>query len=123
MKQAPTRSEGHPQGFWRVHSARRWLISTAETIGLVAGFLIAFGLVPQVLKVWRLKDAREISLTFIAVTIVGTALWLVYGIELGLLSVMVWNGINLVLQSALLAVKLKYGMGRDGAEAAHVTVP
>lgn len=99
------------------------MISTAETIGLVAGFLIAFGLVPQVLKVWRLKDAREISLTFIAVTIVGTALWLVYGIELGLLSVMVWNGINLVLQSALLAVKLKYGMGRDGAEAAHVTVP
>ena len=99
------------------------MISTAEAIGLVAGFLIAFGLVPQVLKVWRLKDAREISLTFIAVTIVGTALWLVYGIELGLLSVMVWNGINLVLQSALLAVKLKYGMGGDGAEAARVTVP
>lgn len=99
------------------------MVSAAEAIGLVAGFLIAFGLVPQVLKVWRLKDAREISLMFVLVTIAGTALWLVYGLRLGLLSVMVWNGVNLVLQSALLAVKLKYGMGRESSAALPVRQP
>ncbi len=91
---------------------RRQLVSETEAVGMVAGFLIAFGLVPQVLRVWRLRDAREISLVFILVTIGGTTLWLVYGMQLGLLSVMVWNGVNLVLQLTLLAVKLKYGMGQ-----------
>ena len=93
------------------------MVSTPEAIGLVAGFLIAFGLVPQVLRVWRLKDAREISLMFVVVTMSGTVLWLVYGMLLGLLSVIVWNGANLVLQSALLVVKLRYGMGREAGSA------
>jgi MtN3 and saliva related transmembrane protein len=91
------------------------MVSTAEAAGLVAGFLIALALVPQIVRVWRLKDAREISLTFNLLTMAGTVLWFVYGAMLGLFSVMLWNGVNLVLQSGLLAVKLKYGMGRDGA--------
>jgi MtN3 and saliva related transmembrane protein len=89
------------------------LVSAAEAIGLVAGFFIALGLVPQVLRVWRLKDAREISLAFVLLTIGGTALWLDYGVMLGLVSVILWNGINLILQLSLLAVKLKYGMKDD----------
>ncbi|HKT21677.1 MAG TPA: PQ-loop domain-containing transporter [Nitrososphaerales archaeon] len=91
------------------------MVSETEAIGMVAGFLIAFGLVPQVLRVWRLRDAREISLLFILVTIGGTVLWLVYGMRLGLLSVLIWNSVNLVLQLTLLAVKLKYGMGGAGS--------
>ena len=76
--------------------------------------MIALGLVPQILRVWRLKDAQEISLTFNLLSLGGTLLWFVYGIVLGLLSVIVWNGTNVVLLALLLAVKLKYGMGRQG---------
>jgi MtN3 and saliva related transmembrane protein len=86
------------------------LIPTSEAIGLTAGFLIAAGLVPQVVKVWRLKDAQEISLAYNLLTLGGTFIWLVYGSLLGLLSVIIWNGVNLVLLLALLTVKLKYGM-------------
>jgi len=88
------------------------LISGAELIGLAAGFLVAFGLVPQILRVWKLKDAQQISLTFNLLQLGGTALWLAYGLLLGLLSVVVWNGANLVLLAMLLTVKLKYGMDR-----------
>lgn len=90
------------------------MVSNAEAIGLLAGLLIALALVPQIVRVWRLRDAREISLTFNLLTMSGTVLWFFYGVMLGLFSVMLWNGVNLVLQSTLLAVKLKYGMGRDG---------
>ena len=86
------------------------MVTPAEGFGLAGGFFIALGLVPQVIRVWRMKDAREISLTFVLLTMAGTLLWLVYGVLLGLLSVMLWNGINFGLQSALLAVKLRYGM-------------
>lgn len=88
------------------------MIPLYEAIGLIAGFLIALGLVPQVVRVWRLKDAREISLSFNLLSLAGTGLWFVYGLMLGLVSVILWNGTNLVLLTALLAVKLKYGMGK-----------
>ena len=89
------------------------MVSGAEALGLAAGFLVAFGYLPQVLRVWRLKDAQQISLTFNLMTIGGTALWFAYGWFLGLLSVILWNGVNLVLLLSLLVVKLKYGMRRS----------
>ena len=88
----------------------------ATVVGLVAGFLVAVGLVPQILKVWKLKDAQEISLTFNLLSLSGTVLWFVYGLALGLLSVIVWNGTNVVLLIILLSVKLKYGMSRGPGE-------
>jgi MtN3 and saliva related transmembrane protein len=88
------------------------MTSYTEIIGLSAGFLIAFGLVPQVLRVWRLRDAQEISLTFNLLSVGGTALWFTYGLSLGLLSVIIWNGVNLILYVSLLAVKLKLGLSK-----------
>jgi MtN3 and saliva related transmembrane protein len=89
---------------------RRQLAQYAEYIGLAAGLLIALGWIPQVVRVWRMKDAQEISLTFNFLFLGGTILWLAYGLVLGLLSVILWNGVNLVLLAALLTVKLRYGM-------------
>lgn len=86
------------------------MTSDAELVGLAAGLLVAFGLVPQVVRVWRMKDAHQISLGFNLITIGGIALWLAYGVLLGLLSVILWNAVNLVLYLSLLVVKLKYGM-------------
>lgn len=94
------------------------MISFVEVLGLAAGFLVSLGLVPQILRVWRLRDAKEISLPFNVLSLGGTVLWLTYGLTLGLLSVMVWNGVNCVLYVILLSVKLKYGMGPSVAAAA-----
>jgi MtN3 and saliva related transmembrane protein len=89
------------------------LVAAVEGLGLIAGLLISAGFVPQIIRVWKLKDAQEISLTFNLLNLSGTVLWLGYGLLQGLLAVEVWNGVNTVLVAGLLAVKLKYGMGRD----------
>ena len=88
------------------------MVSVPEAIGLAAGFLVALGLVPQVYRVWKLRDAQEISLSFNLLSLSGTSLWFIYGVVLNLLSVIVWNSVNLVLLCALLLVKLRYGMGK-----------
>jgi MtN3 and saliva related transmembrane protein len=88
------------------------MVAIAEILGLAAGFLVSLGLVPQILRVWKLGDAREISLPFNLLSLGGTVLWLAYGLLLGLFSVMLWNGVNCVLYLILLLVKLRYGMGR-----------
>jgi len=74
---------------------------------------VALGLVPQILRVWRLKSAQEISLPFSLLFLVGTMLWLAYGLFLGLVSVIVWNGANSALLILLLTMKLKFGMGHS----------
>jgi MtN3 and saliva related transmembrane protein len=89
------------------------MVAFVEALGLAAGFLVSLGLVPQILRVWRLRDAQEISLPFNLLSLGGTVLWLTYGLLLGLLAVILWNGVNCVLYVVLLSVKLKYGMDRD----------
>jgi MtN3 and saliva related transmembrane protein len=96
------------------------MVALVEALGLAAGFLVSLGLVPQILRIWRLKDAREISLPFNLLSLAGTVLWLIYGLVQGLLSVVVWNGVNCVLYLILLSVKLRYGMGRaDSSESSE----
>jgi MtN3 and saliva related transmembrane protein len=99
------------------------MVSYTEVVGLAAGFLVAFGWVPQVLRVWRLRDAQEISLAFNLLSLGGTALWLAYGLFLGLLSVIIWNGVNLILLASLLLVKLKFGMGRAVPKSGTTSTP
>ena len=71
---------------------------------------VALGLVPQILRVWKLRSAQEISLSFNLLFLIGTTLWLAYGLFLGLASVILWNGANDVLLILLLTMKLNYGM-------------
>ena len=84
-------------------------MSLTEYIGLMAGFLITCSFVPQIMRVIRLKSAREISVLFTSLTLLGMALWLTYGIKHGLIPIMLWNIIGMVLIIILLYAKIKYG--------------
>jgi len=86
------------------------MIAITEALGLAAGFFVSLGLVPQIVRVLKLRDARQISLPFNLLSLGGTVLWLTYGILLGLLAVTFWNGVNCILYIILLSVKFKYGM-------------
>ena len=81
----------------------------AESFGFVAGALVTCSLIPQLVRVFKLKSAREISLLFTSLLLMGITLWLVYGIYFGLLPVILWNAVGIVLASILLGAKLKYG--------------
>jgi len=84
-------------------------LNMAEYVGYVAGLLVTFALVPQIIRVYKLKSAREISLIFNTAMLLGLILWLVYGILLGLVPIIIWNIIGGMLASLLLIAKLKYG--------------
>ena len=81
-----------------------------EILGWVAGAIVTTSLIPQIIRVFKLKSAREISLVFTTLMFAGILLWLGYGIALGYLPVIVWNAIGTVLTAMLLAAKLRYGM-------------
>ena len=84
-------------------------MSSIEYLGIVAGLLTTFAVIPQIIRVYKLKSAREISLLFNTSMLLGIITWLIYGIVQGLFSLIIWNSIGIVLNSWLLFTKLKYG--------------
>jgi MtN3 and saliva related transmembrane protein len=84
-------------------------LSSAEYLGLAAGLLTTFAVIPQIIRVYKLKSAREISLLFNTSMLLGIITWLVYGIVQGLISLIIWNSIGIVLNGWLLFAKVKFG--------------
>ena len=77
-------------------------------LGLAAGTLTTLAFVPQVIKVWRTRAARDISLSTFAALAVGIVLWLAYGVLIGDLPLVAANGVTLGLVAAVLWGKLKF---------------
>lgn len=87
-------------------------MSAQEILGFIAGLLVTLALVPQLIKIFRLKSAVEISLPFTILLLVGMFLWLGYGILFQLIPVIFWNAVGVGLVATLLFGKLKYGTRR-----------
>jgi MtN3 and saliva related transmembrane protein len=83
-------------------------VTAADALGLLAGVLTTLAFVPQVIRVWRTRSARDLSLASFAIFTVGVALWLAYGIAIGALPVIVANAVTLVLAGAILVMKLVF---------------
>ena len=78
-------------------------------IGYAAGFLTTVAFIPQVVKIWKAKSAKDVSLpTFVAFTI-GVSLWLAYGILNQEMPIVVWNAVTLILAGAILVMKIRFG--------------
>jgi len=80
-----------------------------DVIGLVAGLLTTVSLVPQVMKIWKTRSAKDVSRKMFIAFCTGVALWLVYGILQREIPIILWNAVTLMLGLAILAMKLKFG--------------
>jgi MtN3 and saliva related transmembrane protein len=80
-----------------------------QTVGLVAGAFIAVSFVPQILKLFKLKSAKEISLPFSFLQLFGGIMFLIYGVLLSLPALIITNVVNTILVCLILYAKFKYG--------------
>jgi MtN3 and saliva related transmembrane protein len=80
-----------------------------NVLGFVAGVLTTAAFIPQVLKIWKTRSARDISLGMYTAFTSGVVLWLAYGLALGSMPIIVANVFTLVLALAVLVMKLRYG--------------
>ena len=86
-----------------------------DLIGYAAAFCTTSAYVPQVLRVWRTRSTRDISLRMFLVLVTGLSLWLTYGLWKGELPIVIANSITLTLAGTILFFKLRY---RDQGQAA-----
>jgi len=63
---------------------------------------------PQIVKIWRERDASSVSLRMYVVTVTGFALWTVYGVMRGGWPIVVANSVCLVLSATILVLKWRF---------------
>jgi MtN3 and saliva related transmembrane protein len=84
-----------------------------EIVGFMAGTLTTLCWAPQALKLIRSRDGRSISLITQATFVIGCALWLVYGVLLGSVSIILFNVITIALNTLIIVLKLRFDEGAE----------
>lgn len=80
-----------------------------ELLGSLAACCTTAAFVPQLVRVWRTKSTRDVSLGMFLLFCVGLGLWLVYGARLESTPLIASNAVTLVLAFGILAAKLRFG--------------
>jgi MtN3 and saliva related transmembrane protein len=78
-------------------------------IGLGAAFCTTIAFLPQAIKTWRTRSAKDISLGMFLIFSTGVALWLIYGLLQHDIPLITANGITLVLALIILGFKIRHG--------------
>jgi MtN3 and saliva related transmembrane protein len=86
----------------------RFSTPAVEDLGFAAAFCTTAAFVPQLVRVVRLRSARDISLPTFLMFSVGVFLWLLYGLYIGSKPVIASNVVTLVLSVSILILKLRY---------------
>ena len=81
---------------------------TPTLIGLIAGLLTSIAALPQVVKTWRSRHARDLSIWQPLLLSLGVALWLIYGMLIGDTPLILANITPLICNLLLTVMKLKF---------------
>jgi MtN3 and saliva related transmembrane protein len=79
-----------------------------QLLGLTAGSLTTAAFLPQVIKTWKTRSAKDLSLGMFSLFCLGVVLWLIYGIMMQDIPVIAANLLTLMLASTLLFFKLRF---------------
>ena len=74
----------------------------SEVVGIIAGALSCTTFLPQVIKTWKSKSTKDVSLVMFLIASLGTTLWLVYGILIHSISIIGTNIIVLIFTLTML---------------------
>lgn len=78
-------------------------------VGLVAGLLTSIASLPQLIKTWRSRHVRDLSIWQPLLLSLGVGLWLVYGVLIRDMPLILANITPLVCNVLLTVMKIRYG--------------
>ena len=88
-------------------------LTSMDLLGLVAGTLTTIAFVPQLIKVWTSKSAKDISYVMFILFVTGIVLWEIYGWGIHSLPVILFNVITFVLGITILVLKFIFDRNLD----------
>jgi MtN3 and saliva related transmembrane protein len=79
-----------------------------EILGLIAGTISSITFLPQVIKIWQTKSAKDLSIPMLLLLVLGVSMWLAYGIIIKNTPVIYTNSMVLFMSFIMLFFKFKY---------------
>ncbi|MGV9010455.1 SemiSWEET family sugar transporter [Brevundimonas sp.] len=83
----------------------------ANVVGTAAALCSITSFAPQMIKIWKERDASNVSLKTYSLTVTCFVLWTVYGVMTGALPIIVANACALVMAAAVLGMKWRFRNG------------
>jgi MtN3 and saliva related transmembrane protein len=83
-------------------------MEVVNILGFVAGTLTTVSLLPQMIKTWRTKSAKDISLEMFCILAAGVLLWIIYGIRIMAYPIIICNSVSLAFIAMNIVLKIKY---------------
>jgi len=79
-----------------------------QVLGIVAGVFTSTGMLPQLIKIIKTKEAKDISMFMLVVLFIGFCLWIWYAVEKDDLPVLLTNIVSLILTILTAIFTIKY---------------
>lgn len=86
-------------------------MGVVDVVGTGAALCSMASFTPQLVKIWRERDASSVSLRMYAITVTGFALWIAYGMLLKSWPIMGANSVCLLESAAILILKWRFERG------------
>ena len=75
-----------------------------EIVGIIAGALSCTTFLPQVIKTWKSKSTKDVSLTMFIIASISTTLWIIYGVLIHSFSILATNIVVLLFSLIMLGL-------------------
>jgi MtN3 and saliva related transmembrane protein len=83
-------------------------MSAIEILGLSAGTITSITFLPQVIRIWQTKSAKDLSLLMLLLLITGVVMWLTYGIIVKDTAIIYTNSMVLTMSLIMLYFKFRF---------------
>ncbi len=80
-----------------------------EAVGVTAGVLTTCSFLPQVIKTYRTRETKSLSLVMYLCFFTGVSTWLAYGLLISSFSIILANAVTGVLVLLVLLMKFRFG--------------
>jgi MtN3 and saliva related transmembrane protein len=87
---------------------------TSDTLAVIAatwGVLMAASPLLQIRRMLERRSSADLSLSYLAVLMVGFSLWVAYGVAIGNLALIIPNSVALVIGLATILIALHFRSG------------
>ena len=77
-------------------------------VGAAGGIVSSVTFLPQVIKIWKTKSAKDLSMGTLLFLVLNVSLWLLYGVLTNLYPIIITNGIVLSMVFIMVYFKLTF---------------
>jgi MtN3 and saliva related transmembrane protein len=79
------------------------------SLATITGVFLGLGSLPQAIKIYRTKSAIDIAPLSYVIMVVGSSIWIFYGLELKSLPIVIPNVLGVILGAIILMGWFRYG--------------